>query len=31
MDGLEIFQLIFVTVVFVIGAVGFFIVATKKD
>ncbi len=31
MSGLEIFQLIFVTAVFVVGLVGFFKAATSDD
>lgn len=31
MSGLEIFQIVFLIVVFGVGVVGFFIAATKKD
>lgn len=31
MSGLEIFQIVFVTAIFGIGVIGFFIAATKKD
>ncbi len=31
MNGLEIFQIIFLTLVFGIGVIGFFMAATKKD
>ena len=31
MNGIEIFQVVFITLVFGVGVVGFFIAATKKD
>ncbi len=31
MNGIEIFQVIFIVAIFAVGVVGFLIAATKKD